>query len=466
MLIAVSTTNDPTGTWYSWSFDVDDLPDYPKFGIWQDGYYMATNTSSGNDVYVFDRDAMILGESDPTMIAFDNPNRPSTFDGFHCILPLDNDGPWAPAGTPGQFITIADDGQGNPADALWIYELDVDWGTPSNSTFARTQTLTVNSFDGNFDGTWYNIPQPGTSQQLDGISTVLMHRAQYRNFNGTQKIVCNHTIAESEDEAAIRWYELENIGSGWSIAQQGTYNPDNVSRWMASIAMNDLGQIAMGYSVSDGSSTYPGIRLCGQTNSAPSGVMDVEETVIWDGSYSQTNSERWGDYSNMSIDPVDGTTFWFTSEYKESATNTKGTRIAAFSLGIEVELDQQRQDGTRLTGTTIGRWNGSSFTDITIPAPPNPLPTIAATVGSREVLRGKQDLVSNPTEKYRVWERNQVEQLDAVQNHRGFTILPFDENFTSRFHPTHSGVTLQNNLLSAPGGQSDDDVIDFKDPSG
>lgn len=249
ILIAVSTTSDPTDTWYSWSFDVDDLPDYPKFGIWQDGYYMATNNPNGEDVYVFERDAMIAGKSDPTMVSFDNPNRPSTFDNFHCILPLDNDGPWAPVGTPGQFITIADDGQGNPADELWIYELDVDWASPSNSTFARTQTLSVNHFDGNFDGTWHNIPQPGTTQQLDGISTVLMHRAQYRNFNGTQKIVCNHTIAESENEAAIRWYELENTGSGWYIKQQGTYNPDNVSRWMASIAMNDLGEIAMAYSL-------------------------------------------------------------------------------------------------------------------------------------------------------------------------------------------------------------------------
>ena len=422
---------------------------------------MATNTPNGNDVYVFQRESMIAGNPNPTMIGFNNPNRPSTFDNFHCILPLDNDGPWAPSGTPGQFITIADDGQGNPADELWIYELDVDWQTPSNSTFTRTQTLTVNPFDGNFDGTWENIPQPGTSQQLDGISTVLMHRAQYRNFNGTQKIVCNHTIAESENEAAIRWYELENIGSGWYIAQQGTYNPDNISRWNSSIAMNDLGEIAMAYSVSDGSSTYPGIRCCAQTNSAPSGVMDVEETVILDGTYSQTQSNRWGDYSNMSIDPTDGKTFWFTSQYKESATHTKGTRIAAFSLGIEVALDQQREDGTRLTGTTIGRWNGSSFDEITITSPP---PTITSAPGTQEVLRGYQQLVTGPSEKYRVWERNGDEQLDNVQNHRGFTIAPDDENLTSRFHRSYDGITIRNELLSAPGADPEGDVVEFKDP--
>jgi len=332
MLIAVSTTNDPTGTWYSWSYDVSDTPDYMKFGIWQDGYYMGTNTSPGNDVYVFDRNAMLSGDPTAAMIGFDNPDRPVTFDGFHCLLPLDNDGAWAPLGTPGQFITVADDGQSNPADELRIYELDVDWTTPSNSTFAMVQQLPVNAFSGNFNNSWSNIPQPGTSRKLDAISTVLMYRAQYRNFSGTQKIVCAHTIAESSIESAIRWYELEKTTGNWTIVQQGTYNPDNVSRWNVSIAMNDDGEIAMGYSASDGSSTYPGIRCVGQTTGAPPNVMDVAEEIIWTGTYSQSAYNRWGDYSNISVDPADGVTFWYTNEYKSSTSH--GSRIASFNIPV------------------------------------------------------------------------------------------------------------------------------------
>jgi len=371
MLIAVSTTNDPTGTWYSWSFDVDDTPDYMKFGIWRDGYYMATNTSNGNDVYVFERDKMIAGDPNPQMLAFDNPNRPSTFDGFHCIQPLDNDGAWAPAGTPGQFITIADNGQSNPTDALYIYELDVDWDTPSNSSFVRKQTLNVNSFSGNFTSDWKNIPQPGTSQKLDAVSTVLMYRAQYRNFSGTQKIVCTHTIAETSTESAIRWYELENTGSGWSIAQQGTYNPDNVSRWNASIAMNDLGQIGMGYSVSNGTSTYPGIRFCGQTSNAPANTMDIAETVIKTGQYSQTAAERWGDYSNIAVDPSDGKTFWFTSEYMGSSTH--GTQISAFTID-EASCTPPSSQASNFSANSIGdntmtiSWTRGSGTNIMLVA--------------------------------------------------------------------------------------------------
>lgn len=368
MLIAVSTTNDPTGTWYSWSFDVDDTPDYMKFGIWQDGYYMATNTSNGNDVYVFERDKMIAGDANPKMVGFNNPNRPNTFDGFHCIQPLDNDGDWAPAGTPGQFITVADNGQNNSADELYIYELNVDWNNTSNSTFSRTQHLPVNSFSGVFgskdkSALWDNISQPGTSQKLDAVSTVLMYRAQYRNFSGTQKIVCSHTIAVNSSQAAIRWYELEKTGSSWSIKQQGTYMPDSKSRWNASIAMNDLGQIGMAYSVTDASSTYPSIRYCGQTTNAPLNTMDIEETSIKVGQYSQTSYNRWGDYSNISVDPSDGQTFWYTTEYMGSSTH--GTKIAAFKIE-ESSCTPPSTTATNFSASSIGdnsmtiSWSGGN----------------------------------------------------------------------------------------------------------
>lgn len=342
MLIAVSTTADPTGTWYSWSFDVDDMPDYMKYGIWQDGYYMATNTSDAgrNDVYVFERDAMIAGDPTPTMLGFDNPSRPATFDGFHAIMPLDNDGAWAPAGTPGTFITVADDNQGNSADELRIYELDVDWVTPSNSTFSMVQTLGVNSFTGRYDNPdWENVPQPGTPQQLDGVSTVLMYRAQYRNFSGTEKIVCAHGIAETGTEAAIRWYELERNGGTWSIAQQGTYNPggaNDVSRWMPVIAMNGVGQIAIGFNISSPTNnTYPGMHVIGRSSCAPANTLDIAEFSIVEGGNSQTGADRWSDYSNMSVDPIDDYTFWYTSEYMNNDGETKHSRIAAFTLNVE-----------------------------------------------------------------------------------------------------------------------------------
>ncbi len=332
MLIAVSATDDPTGVWNRWSFVMNGFPDYMKFGIWQDGYYMGTNTTSGDDIYIFERDEMMTSGTSPQMVQFNNPNRPNS--GFHCVLPIDNDGPFAPAGTPGGFITINDDAWGNGADALWVFQADINWTTPANSTFQRTQVIPVTSFDSNFGSSWENIRQPGTSQKLDAINQVLMHRAQYRNFGTSQTLVCNHTVdVDNTDHAGVRWYELEWNGSAWQIRQQGTYAPDAHSRWMASIAMNGNHEIGLAYSISS-STVYPGIRYTGQSasaNASATGIMDIAEETIWTGAASQTSSERWGDYANLAVDPADNATFWFTTQYNISG-GTKGTRIASFAL--------------------------------------------------------------------------------------------------------------------------------------
>ena len=351
MLIAVSETNDPTGSWYRWSFEVADTPDYMKFGVWRDGYYMATNTSGGTDVYAFERDVMLAGGSSPQMVAFDNPNRPSTQDGFHCIMPLDNDGDFAPVGTPGQFMTIVDGAISGGSDELWVYEMDVDWSNTNNSTFARTQQIAVPAFDSNFGSGWDNIAQPGTSQELDAIPQILMYRVQYRNFGSTQTAVACHTVdVDGTDHAGVRWYELENTGSGWSIRQSGTYSPDGASRWMGSIAMNGNHEIGLAYSiVDDNNNIYPGIRFTGQSaaeNATASGNFDITETTAVDGGTYQASYNRWGDYSQMSVDPYDDNTFWFSSEYMQSSTSTKSTRILAFKF-------QELGDPLNLTATAV-----------------------------------------------------------------------------------------------------------------
>jgi len=359
MLIAISQTSDPTGMWDAWSFMMNGFPDYMKFGVWRDGYYMGTNTYSGNDIYVFERDEMLAGGSSPQMVQFNNPNRPNS--GFHCVLPVDNDGTFAPEGSPGMFMTINDNAWGgSTSDQLWLFELDVDWTTPSNSTFSRVQQIDVASFDSNFGSSWENIRQPGTGQKLDGISQILMHRVQYRNFGSSQNIVCNHTVDVGGDQAGVRWYELQYNGSEWEVRQYGTYAPDNDNRWMGSIAMNGSREIALGYSVSS-STTYPSIRYTGQSseeNALASGTLDIIETSIQEGTASQTSSERWGDYSNLSIDPSDNHTFWFTTQYNIS-NSQKGTKICSFEFPLATLLADFEADNT--TPTTA---DDVHFTDL------------------------------------------------------------------------------------------------------
>ena len=297
MLVAVSQTSDPTGSWHKYSFDVADMPDYEKFGIWQDGYYMGTNNSAGNDIYVFQRSQMLTGGT-AQFVGFDNAWRPTTIDGFMCVPPVDNDGTFAPTGAPGLFITINDDAIGGGSDQLWIYELAVNWTTPSSSTFNRVQTLGVTAFDSNFGANWDNIKQLCTTRELDAIPQVIMNCPQYRNFGTYQTIVCCHTVdVDNTDHAGVRWYELRKTTGTWSVRQTGTYAPDAHSRWMASIMLNGFNEIGLGYSVSS-STMNPAVRYAGQSSTAyatDAGTLDVAEQVIINGSYSQTAYNRWGD---------------------------------------------------------------------------------------------------------------------------------------------------------------------------
>ncbi|MFZ4571138.1 MAG: BACON domain-containing protein [Bacteroidales bacterium] len=351
MLVAVSTSNDPTGTWYKYSFDVTNQPDYPKFGVWQDGYYMGINSTSGNDTYVFERSKMLLGQT-AQMVGFDNSWRPGT--GFLCVPPLDNDGVAAPAGSPGMFIAFNDDAVSGGSDELWLYELAVNWVTPASSTFIRSQQLAVTPFDSQFTASWDDITQP-TSQKLDGVPQVIMNAPQYRNFGTYQTIVCCHTVdVDATNHAGIRWYELRKTSPAttWTVRQQSTYAPDVHSRWMGSIMLNGSGKIGVGYSISS-STIYPGIRYCGQSASAyasASSVLDLPEEIIHTGTVAQTSYNRWGDYALLSVDPADDQTFWFTTEYVKTGGSNKGSKIASFKFGNSPTVTTL--NATSVTGTS------------------------------------------------------------------------------------------------------------------
>ncbi len=351
IMFAISATNDPLGSWHQYSFPVDAMPDYPKFSVWRDGYYMGDNNSSGNDIYVYQRDQMLTGGV-AQAIAFNNAWRPTSIDGFMCVPPIDNDGPLAPAGTPGMYIAFNDDALGGGTDQLWLYELSVNWTTPSLSTFVRTQQLDVQPFSSSFGNNWNNIDQKGTSQRVDGIPQVIMNVPQYRNFGAYQTIVCCHTVnVDGAHHAGIRWYELRKTTSTWSVRQQGTYAPDIHSRWMGSIMLNGFNELALGYSVSS-TSMYPSILYCGQSATAyaaGTGILDIAEDTIQIGTNSQTGINRWGDYSQMSVDPTDDKTFWYTDMY---GGNQK-TKIASFKFSIPPVAVTKAADSVKVYSANI-----------------------------------------------------------------------------------------------------------------
>ena len=337
-LIAVSVTGDPLGEWYRYAFEYPVFNDYPKMGVWPDGYYFSFNMFGADyrrvAVSAHERDKMLVGDSTARMVLFDFPEGSLPWS----MLPADFDGAPPPDGAPNYFIYGMDDAFFPTDDQLSLWEFKVDWETPENSTFEEAQVFPVEPYDSRLCDAPRGrcIHQPGNSPQLESLSDRLMFRLQYRNFGNYQAMVTNHTVdVDGNGHAGIRWYEMRNNndGNGWFLHQQGTYAPDSDHRWMGSIAMDGRGYIALGFSVS-GQETYPSIRYTGRAPDDELGEMTFYEEEIVAGGGTQTgDAARWGDYSMMSVDPSTDTTFWFTTEYvKNTGTVTWRTRIAGFTL--------------------------------------------------------------------------------------------------------------------------------------
>jgi hypothetical protein len=355
--VAVSTSPDPTGSYYRYAFRMPPVPgfpngkfnDYTKLGVWSNAYLMTMNQFSdpspsgswqGAGVWGLDRAQMLTGVPTATTVYFDLDNVNTN---FGSVLPADLDGSTPPpAGSAGYFAEVDDSSSIGPVDALRIWQLNVDWTNPLSATFGLSGQPNAVLPTANFSylpcvnaGTLNCIPQPGvsSSQYLDAVGDRLMHRLVYRNFGDHEALVMNHTVNAGSGVAGVRWYEVRDPGGSPFIYQQGTFSPDSTSRWMASIAMDRVGDIAIGYSASS-SSVYPSVRYAGRLVTDAPGLMAQGEGTIMNGSGSQqTTLDRWGDYSALSVDPSDDCTFWYTNQYyTANSTSAWHTRIGAFKF--------------------------------------------------------------------------------------------------------------------------------------
>jgi hypothetical protein len=354
--VAISQTSDPTGPYFRYAFSSGQFfPDYPKYGVWSDSYILTSrdfgpSNAYGISVYALERAAMVAGNPNARQFHFflDSAVVPISQIGDG-LLPADVDGQNAPDdGTPAPVIGTMDDNAayGAPFDALNIYELTTTWdnGPPTSSLRLVTQ-LPVASFNSTFpckapppaSQTRSCIPQPGTTRKIDILS--YRQRPTWRlafrlGQSGVDTMVTNQSVQALPGVAGVRWYEIHRSGGLYSIFQQGTFAPnDGVNRWMGSIAMDAFGNIALGYSVSNGTNVFPGIRYTGRLAGDPLGQMTLGEGVLINGTGSQTATSRWGDYTSMNVDPNDDCTFWYVNQYYQT-TSVAGwqTRIGQLQL--------------------------------------------------------------------------------------------------------------------------------------
>ncbi len=354
--VALSQTGDPTGAYYRWAFLVgggNNFGDYPKYGVWPDAYYISTrefaggNTFVGVGAYALDRAQMIAGNPNPTVISFLAPPSPAYVVGDG-LLPADLDGATPPpAGSDEYYMGSEDDNgpYGAPSDNLTLWKFHADFVTPANSTFALTNTIPVAPFDSILalcGGGRACIPQPGTANKIDhlGYRQRPLFRLAYRNMGSYETLLTNQSVSAGTgpngEVSGIRWWEVRSPASSPIVYQQGTYAPgitDGIHRWMGSLAMDHNGDIALGFSAGN-ATVFPSIYYTGRLAGDPLGQMPQGEAAIVNGTGSQTGGgSRWGDYTDMTVDPVDDCTFWYVNEYVPT-TSAAGwrARIGAFKF--------------------------------------------------------------------------------------------------------------------------------------
>lgn len=392
MCIAISQTANPVAnTWNLYLFNTTNFPDYPKFGVWPDGYYMTAHEGS-QGVYVFDRANMLTGN--PASFVKFSLGSDTQCPRSSRVLPSDLDGPLPPAGSPNFFIRPQESCQrgllpGN--DQIQIWEFQADWQAGGTPTFTLGNTISEPAL-----ASWNlqacNLPQDpggqtfracirqpnGGGVTLDALPGRPMMQLKYRHFGTHESVVTNTTVeVGGNNQPGIRWWELRRTpaGSGnWVIHQQGTYAPNQagattttwLSRWMGSMAMDKDGNIALGYSIVNGDQAnpvFPGIRYTGRLASDPLGLLPQgEETIIAGGSTQTLASRRWGDYSAMTVDPADDCTFWYTQHF--IGNNNNGlSQIASFNFpgtcGTDLEI-------TKTADTQLVHAGDELFYDITV----------------------------------------------------------------------------------------------------
>ena len=354
---AVSKTGDPvSGGWWLYALQHDPsnptwVGDYPKMGLWPDGYYMSANMFDGTTlafqgvrVYALDRSKLIngTGAPAPSVVAF--TVLPAGLGQSYSLLPSTFRYGAPPAGRDEFFAAVDSPATaGAVLNTVHVWKFHVDFTTPALSTFGvgashtPNTDVTVNNFVDAFTATTSNlVPQTGTTARLDTLGDKLMANLWYQNLFGFESLWATQTISGTS-HTDIRWYQF-NVSGGTIAAtpvQQQTFDNgnDGLHRWMPSGAVDNAGNFSVGYSASS-SSINPAIRYAGRLRTdAVNTLAQGEATLIAGGGHQTSSSGRWGDYSSMTPDPVTPCAFWYTQEYYSATSSASwNTRIGTFAF--------------------------------------------------------------------------------------------------------------------------------------
>jgi len=341
--VAVCQGPDPVNDgWYVYTsgFGTGVFPDYTKFSVWSDGYYVTANINASNRVFAIERDSMLVG-ADAQFVAFPLPGISTS--GFYSPQFFNvTDDNLPPTGNASVVYMQDDSWSGVATDHVKIWTVDVDWDDISNSTISSPQELLTSAFTSVFDGgSFSNVPQPSGPDQ-DVLQATIMNQAQYRRFDGYNSAIFNFVVdtdGSGGELAGIRWFELrqDNDGDPWTIYQEGTYiSPNNDKHaFSGSMVMDGQGNIGMGYTTCNQNEKIA-IYYTGRFAADPLGQMTIEESLIAQ-STSNNSSNRLADYVQLSLDPSNDKTFWHIAEYFVS--NQRRDVVGVFQIASDYVSD-------------------------------------------------------------------------------------------------------------------------------
>lgn len=344
MCYAVSASADPMGSYYRYEFMRPLFPDYPRPAIWPDGYYVPTSTGDNRisekiatqkHACVADRAKMLKGEpATEQCVIIENVNFLNNADVDGKNLP--------PAGAPNimmaaggcQLDKVMED------NVINVWQFHVDWKDPAKTKITGPDAIPVAPYHYLCDGQLtFCVPQPDSERRLDAQGDKIMARLVYRKIGGRESIVAVHSVNTSAGGGGVRWYEFRiDKNRKVSMFQQGTYAPEGFYRWMASPAMDKLGNIGIGYSFG-GPPHFAGQRFAGRLANDPPGQLTLHETILALGEGPEGGpaagrpfAQRWEDYTQTAIDPSDDCTIWYVGDYVKKGASSYSTRIGAFRM--------------------------------------------------------------------------------------------------------------------------------------
>src|SRR5215831_6730549 len=331
MCYALSTGPDPFGSYYRYEFIRPLFPDYPRPAVWPDGYYLPTSTGDNviqKHTCAVERPKMLEGkDASEQCVVVDDVNFLNNADLDGKALP--------PAGAPN--IVLADGGtqlrEVMEDDGIFAWNFHVDWNDPTKTSLTGPSKIAVAPYHYLCDGQLTScVPQPGTDRRLDAQGDKIMARVVYRRVGRRETVVAVHSVNTMGGGGGVRWYELSvDQSRALTLRQQGTYAPEGSFRWMASPAIDKVGNIGIGYSFG-GSPAFAGQRFAGRRVGDPLGTLSLHEAVLVEGEGAQTNTVRWEDYTQTGVDPSDDCTIWYVGDYYKKDAASYSTRIGAFRL--------------------------------------------------------------------------------------------------------------------------------------